>query len=61
MNLLKIIWLSLFLGVISFTSGQSYEIGQWIEHISKREVKLLEEADGLIFAANQFIPYLHIT
>jgi ligand-binding sensor domain-containing protein len=52
MNLLKIIWLSLFLGVISFTQGQSYEVGQWIEHLSKREVKLVEEADGVIYAAS---------
>lgn len=58
-KILKTVLLLLFLGTLNFTQAQSYEVGEWIEHISKRKVKLLDEADGIIYAATSSTIFLY--
>ena len=56
MQIIKILRYALiiiFLSILKISSAQTYEIGEWIDHISKRNVTMIDEHNGVIYAATR--------
>ncbi|PLX24202.1 MAG: hypothetical protein C0599_02690 [Salinivirgaceae bacterium] len=46
-------------GILNQSHAQTYDIGEWIEHFSKRDVVLMDESGGVIYAATHSSVFMY--